>query len=242
MMEDQAQAAAARVSNPALSSADAMAKAEAGQLPPAQATPAELQRVEQARQAQQRAEEALTMAAERLAQGGRALADAAKKPADPRPGGRSGAKPSVPVESQDLAQSFAQASGAAKAADSAQAAAQARQAAQALSQMARQAAQNLGGMSDLAGPGPAEPNHGEPGKEGAVTPASRGAEMRQGQNVAGDGVPPELAKMGISVADWTRIKGALGSEATNQAASGAPKEYRDLVSDYFRIIATEAGK
>jgi hypothetical protein len=66
--------------------------------------------------------------------------------------------------------------------------------------------------------------------------------MRQGQNVAGDGVPPELAKMGISVADWARIKGALGSEATNQAASGAPKEYRDLVSDYFRIIATEAGK
>jgi hypothetical protein len=66
--------------------------------------------------------------------------------------------------------------------------------------------------------------------------------MGRSENVLGDGVPPELAKLGISVADWARIKSSLGSETTNQASSGAPKEYRDLVSDYFRIIATEAKK
>jgi hypothetical protein len=97
-------------------------------------------------------------------------------------------------------------------------------------------------MSDAASASRQGPDDGQPNDKAANTPASRGAEMRPGENVAGDGVPPELAKLGISVADWARIKGALGSETTNQAGSGAPKEYRDLVSDYFRIMATEAKK
>jgi hypothetical protein len=108
--------------------------------------------------------------------------------------------------------------------------------------MARQAAQSMGGMSDVASANQQSPDDGRPNDEAANTPASRGAEMRKSENVAGDGVPPELAKLGISMADWARIKSSLGSETTSQAASGAPKEYRDLVSDYFRIIATEAKK
>jgi hypothetical protein len=239
-MEDQAQAAAARASNPGMAQADAMAEAQSGRLPSVLASPAEQQRVEQARQAQQRAQEALTMASERLAQSGQAMAQAAKNPPPSKP--NAAAKPAVPVGSKNLAQSFEQASQAARASDSAQAAAEARQAAQSLSQMARQAAQSLGGMSDAASASRQGPDDGQPNDKAANTPASRGAEMRPGENVAGDGVPPELAKLGISVADWARIKGALGSETTNQAGSGAPKEYRDLVSDYFRIMATEAKK
>jgi hypothetical protein len=241
MIQDQAQATAARAANPSMPSDEAMAKAQSGQLPASPASPAEQQRVEQARQAQQRAQDALTMASQRLSETGQAMAQAAKNAQQAKPNAKAAA-PAAPVEAKNLAQSFEQASQAARAADPSQAAAQARQAAQSLSQMARQAAQSLGGMSDVASANQQSPDDGRPNDEAANTPASRGAEMRKSENVAGDGVPPELAKLGISMADWARIKSSLGSETTSQAASGAPKEYRDMVSDYFRIIATEAKK
>ena len=246
MAQDQAQAAAARAADPKLPGEEAMAQAQNGKLPTAPVSPAERQKIDQARQSQQRAQEALTQASQRLAQTGQAMAQAAKnaqaQAARDQANPKRGAASSVPVEAKDLAQSFQKTSQAAQAENASQAAAQAGQAAQSLSDMARQAAQSMGGMGDLASSKGQAPDDGKPNDEAANTPASRGAEMRKSENVAGDGVPPELAKLGISVADWARIKSSLGSETTNQATSGAPKEYRDLVGDYFRIIATEAKK
>jgi len=238
MTQDQAQAAAARAATPYMSAEEAMAKAQAGKLPGAPVSPGEQQRVEQARQFQQRAQDSLTQAAQRLKQSGQALAQAAKN----TPAANPKAPPSPPVVAKDLAQSFQQAAQAGRAQDASQAASQAGQAAQSLSQMARQAAQNMGAMGNLASANSPAPDDGKPNDQAANTPASRGAEVRKSENVSGDGVPPELAKLGISQADWSRIKSSLGSETTSQATSGAPKEYRDLVSDYFRIIATEAKK
>ena len=51
------------------------------------------------------------------------------------------------------------------------------------------------------------------------------------------GVPPELAKLGISAADWEKIKAALSSDVGTGAGAGIPEEYRDLVKGYFQNMA-----
>ena len=56
------------------------------------------------------------------------------------------------------------------------------------------------------------------------------------------GVPPELAKLGVTFADWARMKGALQSGSSNQNSDSIPEEYRDLVQRYFRVISAEAAK
>ena len=245
-MQDQAQAAAAKAANPSLSPEEAMAQAKSGKQAAAPVSPGEQQKVEQARQSQQRAQEALTQASQKLAQSGQTLAQAAKnaqaEAAKNKANATAKAAPSAPVDAKNLAQSYQQTAQASEAQNASQAASMAGQAAQSLSQMARQAVQSMGTLNDPSSGKPAAPTDGRATDEAGVTPASRGAEMKPGENVLGDGIPPELAKLGISAADWARIKSSLGSETTNQGSSGAPKEYRDLVSDYFRIIATEAKK
>ncbi|MEI8039496.1 MAG: hypothetical protein WCJ14_14005, partial [Verrucomicrobiota bacterium] len=52
------------------------------------------------------------------------------------------------------------------------------------------------------------------------------------------GVPPELAKLGISAADWEKIQAALKSDVGGSSTLAMPEEYRDLVRHYFEQIST----
>ena len=61
-------------------------------------------------------------------------------------------------------------------------------------------------------------------------------------DINGDGVPPELEALGISAADWARLKGNLRAGSASQGGDDLPAEYRDLVGRYFKVIAKEAGK
>ena len=56
---------------------------------------------------------------------------------------------------------------------------------------------------------------------------------------ADPGVPPELAKLGISAADWEKIQATLKSDVGGAGAAGVPEEYRGLVKDYFEAMTDE---
>ena len=49
-----------------------------------------------------------------------------------------------------------------------------------------------------------------------------------------DGVPILFQNLGISEADWFKMKGDVGSERFESALDGVPPEYRDLVKSYFQ--------
>jgi len=54
---------------------------------------------------------------------------------------------------------------------------------------------------------------------------------------ASPGVPPELAKLGISAEDWEKIKASLKSDVGGSSAIALPEEYRDLVRSYFEQMS-----
>ena len=49
-----------------------------------------------------------------------------------------------------------------------------------------------------------------------------------------DGVPMLFQNLGISEADWFKMKGDVGSERFDSALDKVPPEYRDLVKAYFQ--------
>lgn len=51
------------------------------------------------------------------------------------------------------------------------------------------------------------------------------------------GVPPELAKLGVSAEDWEKIRSSLTADAGGMGGEGVPEEYRGLVKDYFQSMA-----
>ena len=51
------------------------------------------------------------------------------------------------------------------------------------------------------------------------------------------GVPPELAKLGVSSDDWAQIQSALKAETGADASIKVPEEYRGLVRSYFEEMA-----
>jgi hypothetical protein len=55
---------------------------------------------------------------------------------------------------------------------------------------------------------------------------------------ADPGVPPELAKLGISAADWEKIQNNLRADVGGGGAAGIPEEYRELVKGYFQSMST----
>lgn len=146
----------------------------------------------------------------------------------------------APVPPQDLAEAFQEAAqAAAEAGSPAESAQQAAQAAAALTRSARQARAAMQGrpLPQPGQPGPAgdpsaPPQPGEPGQR-----PQEGPQQRQ----ADPGVPPELAKLGISAADWEKIQSTLKSEVGSAAAGGVPEEYRDLVKGYFENLS-KSGK
>ena len=75
---------------------------------------------------------------------------------------------------------------------------------------------------------------GMPGQPGM--PSKKPQEGLQARS-ASPGVPPELAKLGISAADWEKIKATLSSDVGAGGAEAIPEEYRGLVKGYFESMS-----
>ena len=167
----------------------------------------------------QRSADALSRAADEFAQ---AAEQARGQQADPN---------RAPVSSDDLADAFEAASKASQQDLSAQAASQADKAAAAMARAAQAARQSMQGKPGPPGsPGPP----GTPGSAPGNDP-DEGARPAQ----ASPGVPPELAKLGISAADWEKIQSSLKSDVGAAGGAGVPEEYRALVKDYFEAMTAE---
>jgi len=203
------------------------------------------QKAEQAAQAQsqensQRAEQTHQQAAEHFGQAQEALEQAAQNLAQQamaaaeQPANQNKA----PTQGESLAEAFQQSAEAASAQDSQQAAESAQAAAEALQQAASQAKAS---MKQGGKPGQAKPQ-GPPGQKGPPQPGEEPGDdpdnkMRQGQG--DEGVPPELAKLGISASDWEKIQATLESELSGSGGSVVPDDYRGLVKQYFEQVSKE---
>ena len=225
-----------------MDSSEAMEKARRGEIPQEPPSEAEKSALRSSRQAQQRSGEALAQAAQRLGQAAESLSAGAKAAA----GMKSPAQPGG-IDSKDLAQSFSHVSQAAHADDAAAASSHASKAAEDLKKMARKMAEGMGTMenwadsmvpSDSSNQSPeASGNREKAAQAGGTGTFQMGKPEMQAR---GDGVPPEMAKWGVSAEDWASLKGALDANVAEGQKSGMPLEYRGLVGDYFRVLAEEA--
>ena len=59
---------------------------------------------------------------------------------------------------------------------------------------------------------------------------------------AAPGLPPELAKLGISATDWEQIQSALNSDVGAGDADAIPAEYRALVKSYFESMSKSSSR
>ncbi|MGQ9661544.1 MAG: hypothetical protein ACUVWX_04295 [Kiritimatiellia bacterium] len=108
----------------------------------------------------------------------------------------------------------------------------AQQAAQALQAAARQAAQNLG-----------LPTQGEPSSpaEGFMQAMAHNPFLKSGGGFGSDPEAekrrPPAAEFGTADLEWVKLKGVPASQIGKAEAESAPREYRDLVKQYFREIS-----
>ena len=142
---------------------------------------------------------------------------------------------------ENLSEAFDDSSQSAQSQDSQQAAQNAQQAAESLQQLAQAA------MEQMAGNGQQPPQPGQPNPQmqpefvDGANPQLNETGMKTA-DLNGDGIPPELQALGLTAADWARLKGNLQSGGASQGGDDLPAEYRDLVGRYFQVIAKEAGK
>ena len=180
---------------------------------------------EQAAQNFQKSAEALDRAATEFSQ---AAAAAAAQQANPN---------KAPLPAGELAEAFQQAAQAA-ASEGADAAQKAAASAAALAQAAQAARSQMQGLP--AGSKPAAPA-GPPGMAGPASPPGTPGESGEleglQQRAADPGVPPELAKLGITASDWEKIQANLASDIGSGGADAIPKEYRSLVKGYFESMS-----
>ncbi|MDA8633555.1 hypothetical protein N9L71_07320 [Verrucomicrobiales bacterium] len=146
------------------------------------------------------------------------------------------------ADSKDLANGFEEMAESAQSQDAQQAAQKSQEAANAMQQLARTAMSKLGqqgntppGQQDQQ-PQPPQELTGDPTSEELNETGLKAADAN------GNGVPPELQQLGISVEDWARFKGALVGGNATAIETELPAEYRELVGRYFQVIAKEAGK
>ena len=52
-------------------------------------------------------------------------------------------------------------------------------------------------------------------------------------------LPPELAKLGLTPADWAKLKGLISGAQGNEG-DRVPAEYRELVKGYFQALSRES--
>ena len=191
-----------------------------------QSKPAEAaaQHAQSSQQFQQAAQQ-LDQAASQLAQQAAAAEAAAAQSAQPSP-----------TPGEPMAEAFQQASEAADASSQAQATAQAQAAAQALAQAA---ASTLSAMQQGKPGPPGQP--GQPSQPGQLSQPgeSPGTSEKPQSPQASPGVPPELAKLGMTLGDWEKIKSSLKSDVANGSSVAIPEEYRDLVRRYFEQMSKD---
>ena len=146
------------------------------------------------------------------------------------------------ADSKDLANGFEEMAESAQSQDAQQAAQKSQEAANAMQQLARTAMSKLGQQGNTPPgqqgqqPQPPQELTGDPTSEELNETGLKAADAN------GDGVPPELQQLGISVEDWARFKGALVGGNATAIETELPAEYRELVGRYFQVIAKEAGK
>lgn len=147
------------------------------------------------------------------------------------------------ADGKEMAEGFEEVSESSRSQDAQEAAQQSQEAASALQQLAQSAMKKLGnpGQSQPSPPGegnqPSPPDlTGEPEGENLNESGEKGSDLN------GDGIPPELQALGISIEDWTRFRGALVGGNATAIETDLPAEYRELVGRYFQVIAKEAGK
>ncbi|MDA7863919.1 hypothetical protein N9Z88_01325 [Akkermansiaceae bacterium] len=155
----------------------------------------------------------------------------------------------APAPGQPLAEAFeqsAQAAQAAKAEQGQEAAESAQAAAESLKSAAQQAksamAQNQQpGQGNQMAQG--EPSKGAPppDQEGNQPGDKPGDDPQEGdpQAQADPGVPPELARLGVSASDWEKIKATLKSDIGGARGAVVPEDYRGLVKQYFEQVTKE---
>ena len=179
---------------------------------------------EQAAQSLQKSAESLEQAAQQADQ---AAQQAAGQQANPQ---------QAPVSPGDLAKAFEKASKAANSHQPSAAAAEAAQAADALSSAAQSGRRSLQGQSPGKPAKPGEPG-GQPGQQGQP-----GMDPNGDQHLAqaDPGVPPELAKLGISAQDWEKIQASLKSDVGAGGGDAIPEEYRTLVKGYFESMSKKS--
>lgn len=178
------------------------------------------QQHQQAAQNFQKSAEALERAAQEFSQQAEQLASQQQNPN----------KAQLPAG--ELAEAFQQAGEAANA-EGAEAAQAAAEAAAALSQAAQSARSQMQGQPQPGPPGMAQ----KPGPNGPPGEKAPDNMEKLQQRSADPGVPPELAKLGITASDWEKIKANLAGDIGAGGADAVPEEYRGLVKGYFESMS-----
>ena len=181
---------------------------------------------QQARNAMAQAANALDAAAQQLGQAANGVKN------DPQ-------QNDLPVDANQLAQGAQQVNEAASAQNKAQAAQSAQAAAQSLQDLAQAA------MEALSQPTDAQGNPGQIAPNAQNRPDANKPKLGNGErnpDLTGDGIPPEFKALGLTAADWSRLKGTLQAGSAVEGNAELPAEYRELVGRYFKVMAAEAGK
>lgn len=140
----------------------------------------------------------------------------------------------APVGSGALAEAMMQAALSAESPSPGEAAQAASQAAQALAQAAQQ------GRAEMQGkPSPPTPGEPKPGQPKPGEPSEMASESGEHSPQADPGVPPQLARLGISAEDWVKIQATLSSDVGAGGKGAVPEDYRGLVKDYFQNMAKD---
>lgn len=192
---------------------------------------------QQATQQHSQSQQSFAQSAQALAQAAKEMSQAAAQAAQ-----QPASSQQAPASPEALAEAFQQASQASENASPQQAAQQSQRAAQALQQAAQSAKSRMQGQSQPRtkpsspqAPGSAQPSNPSEQAGEMANEAERPAE-------ADPGVPPELAKLGISAADWEKIQNNLRADVGGGGAAGIPEEYRELVKGYFQSMSTSPQK
>ena len=82
---------------------------------------------------------------------------------------------------------------------------------------------------------------GQPSQPGQLSQPgeSPGTSEKPQSPQASPGVPPELAKLGMTLGDWEKIKSSLKSDVASGSSVAIPEEYRDLVRRYFEQMSKD---
>ena len=178
-------------------------------------------------------------AAERLQQAAASLDQAATELSNQaaQSAGQQAPDNQAPMPGKSLADAFHESAEASHSPPGAESATHARAAADALNRAARDTRNAM-----RQGQGPPKPGAGDqPGQPDPNADPGTKPDENSRQRQADPGVPPELAKLGISAEDWEQIKSSLKAESGGNGAVPMPEEYRDLVRKYFEQM-TKGGK